>query len=228
MLDPTLKIWVTRALYVAHGQLLGWVLVPKGLWKKDQEPQSHSHQPQDTVWAERTEFQSWWNSTQLGSHMCGQLPRWCQSTSLPTSEVRLLRPQRHIPDTRLSHRGSLREIRKPVLAQGKRQGPSQSAAGSLHITIHPLSHPEPPNHCRLHDNHLPFLPNTRDMDSPNQVVRGGCLDVSSPGLGGASPNAGRSLGLSSCQREVSSWSHGGCWVPPWLPIILGRRHQAPL
>lgn len=152
------------SLYVAHSQLLGWFLVPKGLWKKDQEPQSHS-QPQDTVWADRTELRSWWNSTQLGSHMCGQLSRWCQSTGLSTSEVRLLRPQRHIPDTCLSHRGSLREIRKPVLAQGKRQGPSLSAAGSLHITIHPLSHSEPPNHCCLHENHLPFLPNIRDRQS---------------------------------------------------------------
>lgn len=227
MLDPTLKIWVTGALYWAHGQLLGWFLVPKGLWKKDQESQSHS-QLQDTVWAERTEFQSWWNGTQLGSHMWGQLPRWCQSTGLPTSEVRLLRPRRHIPHTCLSHRGGLREIRKPVLAQGKRQGPPQSAAGSLHITVYQLSHSEPPNHCHLHNKHFPFLPNIRDMDSPNQAVRGRCLVVSSPGLAGASLKAGRSPGLSSCQREVSSWSHGGCWVPPWLPIILGRRHRAPL
>lgn len=161
--------------------------------------------------------------------MWGQLPRWCQSTGLPTSEVRLLRPmETHPRHLSVSHRGGLREIRKPVLAQGKRQGPSQSAAGSPHITIHQLSHSEPSNHCCLHDNYLPFLPNIRDMDSPNQAVRERCLVVSSPGLGGASLKAGRSLGLSSCQREVNSWSHGGCWVPPWLPIILGRRHQAPL
>lgn len=159
---------------------------------------------------------------------CGGSSHGGVSTGLPTSEVRLLRPRRHIPHTCLSHRGGLREIRKPVLAQGKRQGPPQSAAGSLHITVYQLSHSEPPNHCHLHNKHFPFLPNIRDMDSPNQAVRGRCLVVSSPGLAGASLKAGRSPGLSSCQREVSSWSHGGCWVPPWLPIILGRRHRAPL
>lgn len=84
----------------------------------------------------------------------------------------------------------------------------------------------------LSDYPLPYPTNGRDRDTPNQAAyspRGRCLDIFSSGLGEAFLKAGRSPGLSLCQREASSLKPRGtgCWVPPWLPIILGHRHQAP-
>lgn len=49
-------------------------MVPKGLWKKDQEPQHHP-QPQDTTaQADKTGSLSWrWDNTRLGPLMCFSL-----------------------------------------------------------------------------------------------------------------------------------------------------------
>lgn len=131
---------------------------------------------------------------------------------------------RHLPVT---YRWPERD-HKASARSGKRQGPTQSAAGSLLITFHQLSSPEPPNHCRLHDNHLlPPVPNSRDRDSPNRQPGEGAWMSPPQASEGVSLKAGRSLGLSSWQREASSWSQVGSWDPPWPPIILGRRHRAP-
>lgn len=66
-----------------------------------------------------------------------------------TSEVRRPRPRRQVPASCLSHRGGLREIRKPVPAQGKRQGPTQSEEGHCLQNVHQLPQPDTPSLCQI-------------------------------------------------------------------------------
>lgn len=146
-----------------------------------------------------------------------------------TSEIRHPRPRRQVPAGCLSHRGGLREIRKPVLAQGKRQGPTQSEQGhclQMSISCHIQNLPTPARLSSLFSHQRQGQGHPKPGSLPS---RGRCLGISSRGLEGAFLKAGRSLGLSLCQKEASSLKtrDTGCWVPPWLPIILGHRRRAP-
>lgn len=156
--------------------LLGWFLVPKGLWKKDQEPQHHPH-TQDmsrqgrVVVLEVEQHPVWISCFSLGA-----APH-C-NTKAPisrTSGVRHPRPQRQVLAGCLSHRGGLREIRKPVLARGP-HSQSRVTAYSCPAATSRTSQPLP-------DYHLPSPTNGRGTGTPQTrqpTLQGRRLDISPP------------------------------------------------
>lgn len=133
--------------------------------------------------------------------------------------------KRQVPAVCLSHGGGLREVGKPVFARGRgRDSHSQLQCHCLQVPIgcHIWNLPTTVCSCRWQGQEHP--------QTRQPTLQGDGVWISFyPGLGGASLNAGRSLGLSLCQREASLLkpSEVGCWVPPWPPIILGHRHRAP-
>lgn len=80
-----------------------------------------------------------------------------------TSGVRHPRPQRQVLAGCLSHRGGLREIRKPVLE-------AHTVRTGSPLTTVQLPHPEPPNLCQIITSLLPPMAGGQGHPKPGSLI----------------------------------------------------------